>query len=253
MERNRRIFKGKQKEKDLIVTFALRDIKLKLSQSSFKAVITSDLDRIKTGLGVTIYELSIHSIEVKWEPPPWEWVKANTDGSLSEDRAGYGFLLRDHSGNLIIAEAAKTARNSINQLELMAIGQSIKMALELGFPKLWVESDSKVALLWITSCNIVPWKVRRLINSIKEDCIKFSSIKFSHIHREGNSLADLLASSQRQMGVTWYRTSQVRPTLKDLLHRDRSDIPLCLKSLSSIYHIGQNICSFVIIKWIEKG
>ncbi|KAK1290372.1 hypothetical protein QJS10_CPB18g00856 [Acorus calamus] len=73
----------------------------------------------------------------------------NTDGSKSDDMAGYGFLLRGQFGHLIQAVAAPVEVNTINFLELQAIGQSIKAAMELGVNHLWVESASKVAIHWL--------------------------------------------------------------------------------------------------------
>ncbi|KAK1302942.1 hypothetical protein QJS10_CPB12g00806 [Acorus calamus] len=59
----------------------------------------------------------------KLDPSPQGWLKANSDGSLSEDRAGYGLLLRNKEGHLIQAEEARVEGRSINYLELLAIGQ----------------------------------------------------------------------------------------------------------------------------------
>ncbi|KAK1295473.1 hypothetical protein QJS10_CPA16g00555 [Acorus calamus] len=136
LERNGRIFKGKSQNFESIVTLILRDIKLKFSRAPLHSLMTPDLERMKDGLGIYVSEQIVHSQEICWVAPSPGWTKANTDGSKSEDRAGYGFLLRNHLGQLIIAEAACTDQRSINYLELQAIGQCLKSAKCLGIHNL---------------------------------------------------------------------------------------------------------------------
>ncbi|KAK1303342.1 hypothetical protein QJS10_CPB11g00696 [Acorus calamus] len=63
--------------------------------------------------------------------------------------------------------------------------------MELGVNHLWVESDSKVAIHWVTRSDKVLWRVRRLCNSIRADCRTFIEVKLTHIHREGSAPADI--------------------------------------------------------------
>ncbi|KAK1302463.1 hypothetical protein QJS10_CPB12g01015 [Acorus calamus] len=143
------------------------------------------------GLDIIISKPTLQIQEVFWVPPPVEWLKANTDGSKSDDRAGYGFILRDQFGHLVQAVAACVEAKTINFLELQAIGQSVKAAMELGVNHLRVESDSNVAIHWVTRSDKVPWRARRLCNSIRTNCRTFIEVKLTHIHREGNALADM--------------------------------------------------------------
>ena len=81
--------------------------------------------------------------------------------------------------------------------ELKAAIYAISLAQNRGYTKIWLESDSTyvIALFANRSLN-VHW-------SIAEDwsnCLQFIStveFRFSHIYREGNGLADVLANAGR--------------------------------------------------------
>ncbi|KAK1299710.1 hypothetical protein QJS10_CPB13g01385 [Acorus calamus] len=113
---------------------------------------------MQDGLDITISKLALQIQEIFWVPPPLGWLRANTDGSKFDDRVGYGFLLRDQFVHLIQAVAACVEAKTMNFLELQSIVQSVKAAMELGVNHLWVESDSKVAVHWITRSDKVPWR-----------------------------------------------------------------------------------------------
>ncbi|KAK1266490.1 hypothetical protein QJS04_geneDACA000329 [Acorus gramineus] len=97
--------------------------------------------------------------------------------------------------------------------------------MELGVNHLWVESDSKVAIHWVTCSDKVPWRVRRLCKSIRADCRTFIAVKLTHIHREENAPADMLASWQSQMGYTKFLRTHVWPEFQALMDRDINGSP----------------------------
>ncbi|KAK1325218.1 hypothetical protein QJS10_CPA01g01567 [Acorus calamus] len=61
--------------------------------------------------------------EVTWKPPPPSWIKINSDGSLGDDCFAVGVVIRDPSGDCLLAMAARTRVASINVLELKARGE----------------------------------------------------------------------------------------------------------------------------------
>ncbi|KAK1293839.1 hypothetical protein QJS10_CPA16g00638 [Acorus calamus] len=55
----------------------------------------------------------VHSqLAIAWDPPQEGWIKSNSDGSLSSDRAGYGAILRNGKGDLLRAVAVQDAELS---------------------------------------------------------------------------------------------------------------------------------------------
>ncbi|XVF04833.1 hypothetical protein REPUB_Repub05bG0119300 [Reevesia pubescens] len=83
----------------------------------------------------------------QWCKPSFEVVKLNTN-ECSFGNLGYSGgsgLLRDHAGNLI---AAYYGHCSNNHAELLAVCDGIRLAMNRGVSKLWVEVDSMMVLHW---------------------------------------------------------------------------------------------------------
>ncbi|KAK1325239.1 hypothetical protein QJS10_CPA01g01609 [Acorus calamus] len=124
MERNSRIFSGKSNHKGLLLRQIKADITRRCCSLSLKAVRSPDI--LKLG-----------------------WIKLNSDGSLSEDRGGYGALLRTHEADFIYGIAGRIDLPSINLLELKAIEEGLWLAIRLNFPSIWIETDSTTACAWV--------------------------------------------------------------------------------------------------------
>ena len=84
--------------------------------------------------------------------------------------------------------------SSVITSELMGIWQGLKISKDLGMNKIIIESDSKLALLLIRKPDQNwHWKLHTLLSKILALC-SHREIRFAHIYREGNSVADCLAS-----------------------------------------------------------
>lgn len=90
------------------------------------------------------------TILCKWEPPNHPFYCLNIDGSvqLEDHTAGIGCIIRNSSGNLILAGAAYLGRTDINMAELIALRTGILMALRANITSLVIQSDSK----YVVSC-----------------------------------------------------------------------------------------------------
>ncbi|KAK1293537.1 hypothetical protein QJS10_CPB17g00725 [Acorus calamus] len=154
----------------------------------------------------TLHSLDFHS-QTSWDVG---WAKSNSDGAFSPGRAGYRALLRDNKGSFIEGIAVHCPRASINILELKGFYGGIKIALKHRQTRLWLEGDSNTAVAWINSTGSPPWQAVRPLSAICHALSSFSLWKASHICREANQLADLLAALRDQdreeiisPGVIW--------------------------------------------------
>ncbi|KAK1299942.1 hypothetical protein QJS10_CPB13g01063 [Acorus calamus] len=138
---------------------------------------------------------------IKWLPLEPGWVKANSNGALTIDRAGYGALLRSHTGKFLAGVAAQVPRASINILELKGILAGISLAILQGSPNLWIGSDSATAISWVNAKGFPPWTALQTLCSINHSLASFVQWKATHIGREANQPADLLASWYKQDGL----------------------------------------------------
>ncbi|KAK1320924.1 hypothetical protein QJS10_CPA03g00867 [Acorus calamus] len=67
--------------------------------------------------------------------PPVGWVKANSDGSVSDDRYGFGAIVRGPFGDCKQAIAARSRATSNNILELKGILAGLRLCKEYGLKR----------------------------------------------------------------------------------------------------------------------
>ncbi|KAK1282360.1 hypothetical protein QJS10_CPB22g00130 [Acorus calamus] len=87
-----------------------------------KEVWAPSVQKLVDNCSITIRLIESKKYNVSWRPPDTGWVKSNSDGALSADRAGFGAVLRNQTGALLGAVAVQEERlQSINVLEFKAI------------------------------------------------------------------------------------------------------------------------------------
>jgi ribonuclease HI len=161
---------------------------------------------------------------VWWRTPAIGSVKINTDGCVKDGFASGGGIIRDHAGNCITAFSASYGQCLILEAELRAIRDGILLARDLGLSNIWVEADSSVA----THCILRgggPWNIQGILRQIV-DFLSFDRDTISHIFREGNQVADALATEgwhQRRYQV--YGPSDLPRHIRALLQIDRYALP----------------------------
>ncbi|PON37013.1 Ribonuclease H, partial [Trema orientale] len=146
-------------------------------------------------------------LEVQWHVPPVGWLKVNTDGSAfgSPGLAGCGGIFRTSRGFFKGAFAISLGKCFAFEAELAGAIHAISYSWDFGWKNLWLESDSSylVTLLKAHSPS-VPWRWKpswlRCIDRISK-----MNFHVSHIFREGNSVAVLLASGATSIQApTWW-------------------------------------------------
>ncbi|XP_026419428.1 uncharacterized protein LOC113315353 [Papaver somniferum] len=145
------------------------------------------------------------AIIVKWQPPLPGWIKANIDGcSLGNpDPSGCGVTFRDSNGLVKGCLAQNLSFNDSSCAELWGAIHALRIACTKKIQRLWLKCDSTFVLQAIRNPNLVP----RTISTHWHNCLKFtSSIQFmcTHIYREGNSVADLLAKHGALSESRWW-------------------------------------------------
>ena len=86
--------------------------------------------------------------QVRWNPPPEDFIKINVDGSSfgNPGNAGFGGLLRNNRGNWIHGFSGSCGRATNLLAELSAIWKGLQLAWDLGYRSIIMESDSQAAL-----------------------------------------------------------------------------------------------------------
>ncbi|KAF9613452.1 hypothetical protein IFM89_008299 [Coptis chinensis] len=99
--------------------------------------------------------------DYKWNPPDDDIIKVNTYGAShgNPGSARYGLVYRNSNSEVlfVVCKNIGTATNYV--AEVMGIIESIEMAIDNGWHKLWIESDSKAGVI-VFGTSELPWEVR---------------------------------------------------------------------------------------------
>ncbi|MCH81776.1 ribonuclease H protein, partial [Trifolium medium] len=103
----------------------------------------------------------VNIVEVIWSPPLSGWIKVNTNGASlgSTGQGAYVGVFRDSNGFSSGCFAMNLGIANSLFAEIMGIILAIECACDKGWSRLWIESDSQVAILAFKSCNIIPWQL----------------------------------------------------------------------------------------------
>lgn len=132
---------------------------------------------------------------VKWEPPPNNVLKCNTDGASKGNPgpSSAAFCIRDHDGNLIVAKGFKLPDTTNMVAEAIAIRESLIYCSEHGIEHVILETDSLSMVHILEGEWDVPWSVALEVNDIRR-LRGVVSARVKHSFREGNTLADFFTN-----------------------------------------------------------
>ncbi|XP_077226461.1 uncharacterized protein LOC143888960 [Tasmannia lanceolata] len=172
MERNRRIFESSEKHKRLVLNQILTEISIKMNGLKIKDKISPRNISTATNLKYKHILDDPSSRYCSWSPPNEDELKLNSNASLDSLGGGLGGLIRDNQGMIKNLFSINVDKKEIYELELQAIERGIVLALSMNCLKLWIESDSKLAVDIILGIVRVPleaktnpWKNQKLSGS----------------------------------------------------------------------------------------
>ncbi|KAK9992106.1 hypothetical protein SO802_027091 [Lithocarpus litseifolius] len=145
------------------------------------------------------------SQDVRWSPPPRTRYKINVDGAVfkTQKSAGVGVLIRDDQGLIVAALSQKiNAPLGALEVEAKAVEVALQFARDVGISDLIIEGDSFVIYNALSGHSTPPSSVASVISGALAFCVLFHRVEFSHIRRQGNKLAHLLA--KHALGIVDY-------------------------------------------------
>ncbi|XP_057811613.1 uncharacterized protein LOC131025845 [Salvia miltiorrhiza] len=141
-------------------------------------------------------------VNIYWSTPSPPWIKVNTDGSAAgaPGLIAAGGVFHDNWNVVRGFFHYKGGVGFAFEAELLAIISAIQIAHARGWLDLWIEVDSiyVVNLLQKRSSD-VPWRFAAAWKSILK-CLSSFRLKVTHIFREGNAAADIMANQHRVEG-----------------------------------------------------
>ncbi|MBA0665362.1 hypothetical protein Goklo_005223, partial [Gossypium klotzschianum] len=144
----------------------------------------------------------------RWHLSATGWVKINVDGSVSRksSRVAIGGVLRGPSDGWLVGFRMRTGMFDIFSIEANVVLEGLKLAWNRGFRQAELECDN-VLLVDVLRNGLAT------ISSIGE-------IKFRHISRDSNKVADQLAKMDEDI-INCLVTLEDPPlSVRDLLEKD---------------------------------
>ncbi|XP_071905811.1 uncharacterized protein [Coffea arabica] len=146
----------------------------------------------------------VQYVAVAWKRPPLQFVKLNTDASVSRGQGTGGGLLRDHEGKVIFAFHKEFGETDVLTTESLALLHGLQLCSMAFRGRLLVEVDSLSPISLVTSRCSSKWPLCNFVRQIRE-MLKSLSTSIRHNFKEANSLANMLAGSN--LGEDWTATS----------------------------------------------
>ncbi|XP_057860117.2 uncharacterized protein LOC131068854 [Cryptomeria japonica] len=139
----------------------------------------------------------INRKEVRWEKPHSNWVKLNFDGACRGNprQACFGVVIRNEEGNLVSGTYGHIGYATNNEAEIRALEAGLVLCKERGLTNVQIEGDSQIIINGVTTDRLFNWKLAKWIPRIWFLLQAIKPYEISHIHREGNRVANLGVNS----------------------------------------------------------
>ena len=138
----------------------------------------------------------VAKLMITWRPPARYQYKVNVDGAVFKHRkkASIGVVIRDKNGVVIVA-LSKSVNAPLEAVEIEAKAMEIGVlfARDLGIREAVFEGDSLIICKALQGEGEAPSSTHNILAVTLEQASGFSCSYFSHVKRQGNVPAHLLA------------------------------------------------------------
>ncbi|XP_075092316.1 uncharacterized protein LOC142172566 [Nicotiana tabacum] len=133
--------------------------------------------------------------KVMWEFPSAGWLKVNTDGASrgNPGRSSIGFCIRNENGDIIKSVGKEIEETTNTVAEAKAMVEALRFCRFHQYSHVWLQTDSMLLKKIMDGIWKPPWIISEQVEEIMQ-LMNGSNYTVTHIHREGNKLADHLAN-----------------------------------------------------------
>ena len=173
----------------------------------------------------TSIRTSVHRNHTRWKTPEQGFYKVNYDGAIfsQQDKAGIGIVIRDEEGAIRASMSQQWPLPTIVvQVKALAARKAVEFALELDITKVIFEGDSESICRELQDPGPSLALHGHLIQDVKLLSNFFHSVIFSHVRREGNTVAHALARSVISRPILTVWMEDVPPDIRHLVQADSS-------------------------------
>ncbi|KAI9160793.1 hypothetical protein LWI28_011617 [Acer negundo] len=145
----------------------------------------------------------MNSCLVFWNPPDFDWVKLNVDGSRNPESGciSAGGVARNHLKQCLVGFALNKGSGSVLEAETWGLLGGLKLVWKAGFRKVVIESDSQSAVALINNDSSMNYPIFNIIQDCKFLLRSNWSCKVMHVYRESNKVASSLANLDHSLDL----------------------------------------------------
>ncbi|XP_042962413.1 uncharacterized protein LOC122296675 [Carya illinoinensis] len=145
----------------------------------------------------------------QWKVPQEDFLKLNVDGSLCVEarKAGARAILRDRTRRtLLAASILESDVEEVEHIELLVIFRGLQLCAGMRIHHIQVESDCLMVIEALNQESMSNSLYGEIYHEIKQLSSLFGECLFTHVYREANMTAHLLAQCGRQVEsiTTWW-------------------------------------------------
>ena len=135
-----------------------------------------------------------------WSPPRQDWYKINTDGVVFREigYCGSGVVTRNEEGQIMGAMSKRwDLPLGALEIEAKAVEDGVQLAWDLDLKRIIIESDLQTVVNVICDQSVVSSSIQHVIEGVGVVLRWFDAWKVSHICKETNSAAHILARNAK--------------------------------------------------------
>ncbi|XP_070010394.1 uncharacterized protein [Nicotiana sylvestris] len=133
--------------------------------------------------------------KVMWEFPSAGWLKVNTDGASrgNPGRSSIGFCIRNENGDIVKSVGKDIEETTNTVAEAKAMVEALRFCRFQQYSHVWIQTDSMLLKKIMDGIWKPPWIISEQVEEMMQ-LMNGGNYTVTHIHREGNKLADHLAN-----------------------------------------------------------
>ncbi|XP_075088070.1 uncharacterized protein LOC142170146 [Nicotiana tabacum] len=155
------------------------------------------------------------------------WLKVNTDGASrgNPGRSSIGFCIRNENGDIVKSVGKEIEETTNTVAEAKAMVEALRFCRFHQYSHVWLQTDSMLLKMIMDGIWKPPWIISEQVEEMMQ-LMNGGNYTVTHIHREGNKLADHLANYALDHGEIdcqqfWYLDAQGRR----LVNEDKLQCP----------------------------
>ena len=166
------------------------------------------VDEYQMAFGVSKVAAPMAKPMITWRPPARDQYKVNVDGAVFKHRkqAGVGVVIQDKNG-VVIAALSKLVNAPLEavEIEAKAMESGVIFARDVGIREAMFEGDSLTICRALQGDGEAPSSMHNILAITLEQASGFRFSCFSHVKRQGNVPAHLLAQFAKEVEnyVVW--------------------------------------------------